>query len=315
MSTLVLGSLTLGDGKIIVGWTLFATNSIVENFPLIYNKIVSACNSVKLLTGVATRGIIICDALYSVSVLTQIACVIAASVYGAVFISEDLELIETGHLFTPSIVISPNDAKSVIKYAKSAQIPFANINFQQTFVGIKPSPAAAYYTSRGPSASYLGILKPNVMAPGSNVLAAFVPNKHSAKIGTNVFLSSDYNLLSGTSMACPHASGVVALLKAAHPDWSVAAIRSALVTTANPLDNTPNPVRDNGNPFQYASPLAMGAGEIEPNRTLDPSLIYDATSQNYVNLLCALGYTNNKMLTLIYDAIVSKSSPLDPTAI
>ncbi|KAG5078432.1 hypothetical protein JHK82_057127 [Glycine max] len=185
--------LTLGDGKIIVGCTLFAANSIVEKFPLIYNKTVSACNSVKLLTGVATREIIICDALDSVSVLTQIASVTAASVYGAVFISEDPELIERRRLFTPSIVISPNDAKSVIKYAKSAQKPFASINFQQTFVGIKPAPAVAIYSSRGPSPSYPGILKPDVMAPGSNVLAAFVPNKPSARIGTNVFLSILYS--------------------------------------------------------------------------------------------------------------------------
>ncbi|WVY96878.1 hypothetical protein V8G54_029029, partial [Vigna mungo] len=162
-------------------------------------------------------------------------------------------------------------------YAKSVENPFASINFQQTFVGIKPAPAAAYYTSRGPSPSYPGILKPDVMAPGSNVLAAFVPNKASARIGTNVFLSSDYNFLSGTSMACPHASGVAALLKAAHPDWSAAAIRSALVTTANPFDNTQSPIRDNGNPLQYASPLAMGAGEIDPNKALDPGFIYDAT--------------------------------------
>ncbi|RZB45195.1 Subtilisin-like protease SBT1.9 [Glycine soja] len=309
------GSLTLGDGKIIVGCTLFAANSIVEKFPLIYNKTVSACNSVKLLTGVATRGIIICDALDSVSVLTQIASVTAASVYGAVFISEDPELIERRRLFTPSIVISPNDAKSVIKYAKSAQKPFASINFQQTFVGIKPAPAVAIYSSRGPSPSYPGILKPDVMAPGSNVLAAFVPNKPSARIGTNVFLSSDYNFLSGTSMACPHASGVAALLKAAHPDWSAAAIRSALVTTANPLDNTQNPIRDNANLFQYASPLAMGAGEIEPNRALDPGLIYDATPQNYVNLLCALGYTNNQILSITrsrsYECSANPSSDLN----
>ncbi|KRH49473.1 hypothetical protein GLYMA_07G157000v4 [Glycine max] len=104
------------------------------------------------------------------------------------------------------------------------------------------------------------------MAPSSNVLAAYVPTEVVATIGNNVMLSSGYNLLSGTSMACPHASGVAALLKAAHTKWSAAAIRSALVTTASPLDNTQNPIRDYGYPSQYASPLAIGAGQIDPNK-------------------------------------------------
>ena len=106
------------------------------------------------------------------------------------------------------------------------------------------------------------------MAPGSNVLAAYVPTEPAATIGNTVMLSSGYNLLSGTSMACPHASGVAALLKAAHTKWSAAAIRSALVTTASPLDNTQNSIRDYGYHAQYASPLAIGASQMDPNKAL-----------------------------------------------
>jgi subtilisin family serine protease len=293
------GSLILGNGEIIVGWTLFpATNAIVQNLELVYNKTLSSCNSFSLLSEAATRGIIVCEALESVSVINQIYNVSSASVVGAVFISEDPILIETGRIFSPSIVISPKDKKALIRYIKSVEFPIASINFQQTFVGIKPAPAAAYYSSRGPSKSYPRILKPDVMAPGSNVLAAYVPTLSSATIGRNVFLSSNYNLLSGTSMSCPHASGVAALLKAAKPDWSAAAIRSAIVTTANPFDNTQNPIMDNGNPSHFASPLVMGAGEIDPNKALDPGLIYDATPQDYVNLLCDFGYTHNQILTI-----------------
>jgi len=293
------GSLKLGSGETIVGWTLFpATNAIVENLQLVYNKTLSSCNSYSLLSGAATRGIIVCDELESVSVISQINSVNSAGVVGAVFISEDPKLLETGTVFSPSIVISPKDKKSLIKYIKSVEIPTASINFRQTFVGTKPAPAAAYYSSRGPSKSYPRILKPDIMAPGSNVLAAFAPTISSARIGTNIFLSNNYNLLSGTSMSCPHVSGVAALLKAAKPDWSSAAIRSAIVTTANPFDNTQNPIMDNGNPSQFASPLAMGAGQIDPNKALDPGLIYDATPQDYVNLLCDFGYTHSQILTI-----------------
>jgi len=292
------GSLVLGNGQTIIGWTLFPANAIVENFPLIYNKNTSACNSVKALSKVAMEGIILCDLVSDPKiVIKQRRFVKKASLSGAVFIS-DQPLVNEGYARYPSIVISAKDAQTVIMYAKSHRKPTASIKFQETFVGIKSAPAVADYSSRGPSPSYPWVLKPDIMAPGSNVLAAYTPHTPAAEIGDNVLLPSDYNLLSGTSMACPHASGVAALLKGAHPEWSAAAIRSALVTTASPLDNTQNPIRDYGYPSQYASPLAMGAGQIDPNKALDPGLIYDATPQDYVNLLCALNYTQKQILTI-----------------
>jgi len=295
----IFGTLILGNGQTISGWTLFPANALVENLPLIYSKNISACNSVKLLSTLRTKGIIICDLLPDTELIyEQMWVVNKASLSGAVFFLDGPLLNDTGATTFPSIVVSAKDAPSVIQYAKSHMKPTASIKFQHTFVGIKPAPALAGYSSRGPSPSYPGVLKPDIMAPGSNVLAAFIPDAPAAAIGNNVWLPSDYNLLSGTSMACPHASGVAALLKAAHPEWSAAAIRSALVTTASPLDNTQNPIRDYAYPSQYASPLAMGAGQIDPNKALDPGLVYDATPQDYVNLLCSLKYTLKQILAI-----------------
>ncbi|KAL7164642.1 hypothetical protein ACSBR2_040523 [Camellia fascicularis] len=104
------------------------------------------------------------------------------------------------------------------------------------------------------------------MAPRSLVLAAWIPTKFAATIGSNIFLSNDYNMESGTSMGYPHVAVVVALLKGAHPEWTQAGIRSTMMTTANPLDNTNNPIRDSGLNLTFASPLAMGSGHIDPNR-------------------------------------------------
>lgn len=137
------------------------------------------------------------------------------------------------------------------------------------------------------------------MAPGVLILAAYNPYAAVASIGSNVQLSSDYNLESGTSMACPHISGVAALLKAAHPEWSPAAIRSAMMTTANPLDNTQTPIKEMGNDNDVATPLGMGAGQVDPNRALDPGLVYDTSAQDYVNLVCALNYTREQTQTII----------------
>lgn len=75
-----------------------------------------------------------------------------------------------------------------------------------------------------------GFLQPDITAPGVSVLAAF-----TGAVGPSGFEFDNrrvgYNVMSGTSMACPHVSGIVGLLKAVHPDWSPAAIRSAIMTT------------------------------------------------------------------------------------
>lgn len=63
------------------------------------------------------------------------------------------------------------------------------------------------------------MLQPDITAPGVNILAAVPPGE------------TPYRFNSGTSMAAPHISGIVALLKSLHPHWSPAAIKSALVTT------------------------------------------------------------------------------------
>ncbi|CAI0424614.1 unnamed protein product [Linum tenue] len=142
------------------------------------------------------------------------------------------------------------------------------------------------------------------MAPGSLVLASWIPNGYTATVGTNTLLSSEgFHLISGTSMACPHASGVAALLRGAHWEWSHAAIRSAMMTTANELDSSMMPIKDVG----------LGAGHVVPNKAMDPGLVYDAAPQDYVSLLCSMNFTRSQIMTITrskgYDC--SESSSLD----
>ncbi|KAL5995123.1 hypothetical protein ACLOJK_025181 [Asimina triloba] len=91
-------------------------------------------------------------------------------------------------------------------------------------------------------------------------------------------------------MSCPHLSGVAALIKAAHPDWSASAIKSALMTTAYTVDNTKSPLRDAAG-GAFSTPLAHGAGHVDPQKALSPGLVYDLTTDDYIAFLCSLNYT------------------------
>ncbi|KAG5084487.1 hypothetical protein JHK84_054525 [Glycine max] len=301
------GTLILGNGKRFSGWTLFPASATVNGLPLVYHKNVSACDSSQLLSRVARGGVVICDSA-DVNLNEQMEHVTLSGVYGAVFISSDPKVFERRKMTCPGLVISPRDGENVIKYARGTPRASATIKFQETYLGPKRAPTVASYSSRGPSSECPWVLKPDVVAPGSSILAAWIPDVPAARIGPNVVLNTEYNLMSGTSMACPHASGVVALLKNAHPEWSASAIRSALTTTANPLDNTGKPIEESGDWPQRASPLAMGAGLIDPNRALDPGLIYDASPQDYVNLLCAMNLTQAQIMAITRSKAYSNCS-------
>ncbi|PIA56510.1 hypothetical protein AQUCO_00700688v1 [Aquilegia coerulea] len=286
------GTVTLGNGLTIVGYSLFTENALLVDMPLIYNETLMACNSSTLLSE-NIYGVVICKRYGSI--FDQMHQIFLSKVSGAIFISKDLFYRDVGGFPAPGVMINPRDALPVIKYAKSNSKPTVSIMFQQTFVGMTPAPAVALYSSRGPSPSCPGIMKPDLMAPGSRVMAAWVPDGPEVLVGAR---STDFNIITGTSMACPHASGVAALLRAAHPEWSPAAIRSAMMTTANPLDNTFNPIQDDGNKLEPATPLAMGAGQVDPNKALNPGLIYDAGSQDYINLLCSMNYTRKQIISI-----------------
>lgn len=81
--------------------------------------------------------------------------------------------------------------------------------------------------------SELNVLQPDISAPGVNILAAWLGNDSSSTPqGTK---SPLFNMISGTSMSCPHVSGVVAFVKSQNPTWSPSAIKSAIMTTGKKL--------------------------------------------------------------------------------
>ncbi|KAK4726178.1 hypothetical protein R3W88_031095 [Solanum pinnatisectum] len=272
-----LGTLTLGSGVALTGLSIYPRNSTSSDSSIVF---LNTCLEEKELEKNAYKIVVCYDTNGSIS----------------------------DQVLFPAMFMNFQDGDRVLEYIKNSPSPKARLEFQVTHLGAKPAPKVASYSSRGPAQSCLFILKPDLMAPGALILASWPQKLPVTEINSRE-LFSNFNIISGTSMSCPHAAGVAALLKGVHPKWSPAAIRSAMMTTADALDNTQGPIRDIGKNNNAANPLAMGAGHINPNKALDPGLIYDATPEDYINLLCGLDFTSQQIKAITRSSSYSCSNP------
>ncbi|RZC76278.1 hypothetical protein C5167_000460 [Papaver somniferum] len=145
------------------------------------------------------------------------------------------------------------------------------------------APKMASFSSMGPSSITPEIIKPDITAPGVNILDAWSPDGD-----TTSGVSLTYYSLSGTSMACPHASAVASIIKSHRPSWSPSTIKSAMMTTATVMDKSTKPMLIMKNPYgSSTTPLNYGSGHINPSAALDPGLIYDYNTSDIINFLCS----------------------------
>jgi subtilisin family serine protease len=77
----------------------------------------------------------------------------------------------------------------------------------------------------------IGLFQPDVTAPGVNILAAYSLFASASNLLTDTRKGFPFNVMQGTSMSCPHVVGTAGLIKTLHPNWSPAAIKSAIMTT------------------------------------------------------------------------------------
>ncbi|KAL5567635.1 hypothetical protein UlMin_024210 [Ulmus minor] len=183
----------------------------------------------------------------------------------------------------PASYLGLEEGSEISQYVNSTRNPTATI-LKSTEAKDDTAPFVVSFSSRGPNPITRDILKPDLTAPGVDILAAWTQGSTlTGLVGDKRVVP--FNIISGTSMSCPHATAAAAYVKSFHPSWSPAAIKSALMTTAYPMTNEIN----------YEAEFAYGSGHINPARAIKPGLVYDAREIDYVEFLCGQGYSSKSL--------------------
>lgn len=317
--------LTLGNGKIIAGlglspstrpnhtYTLVAANDVLlDSSVMKYSP--SDCQRPEVLNRNLIEGnILLCGYSFNFVVGTASIKKVSetAKSLGAVGFVLAVENVSPGTKFDPVPVGIPGIL--ITDVTKSADlIDYYNISTPRDWTGRvkrfngvgsigdglrpilhKSAPQVALFSARGPnirdfSFQDADLLKPDILAPGSLIWAAWSPN------GTDEanYAGEGFAMISGTSMAAPHIAGIAALIKQKHPHWSPAAIKSALMTTSTKVDRAGRPLQaQQYSDTQFmklikATPFDYGSGHVNPRAALDPGLIFDAGYEDYLGFLC-----------------------------
>nr|TKS05234.1 subtilisin-like protease [Populus alba] len=301
---------TLGNGSIIVtGTSIYPENLFISRVPVYFglgNRSKEVCDWNSLDPKDVAGKFLFCDYDDESSQFRQMSendryGPDIAGATGAIFSEDDAEFLHPDYFYMPIVIVSTKDGNLLKNYIMNTTNATVSVKFGLTLLGNKPAPKVAYFSSRGPDRRSPWTLKPDILDPGYHILAAWVPKRGFAPIREDDYLLTDYALVSGTSMSCPHVAGIAALLKAAHRDWSPAAIRSALMTTADVIDNADGRIIDMTTEVA-GTPLDFGAVHVNPNKAMDPGLVYDIVAEDYINYLCAMNYTSQqRVLTNVAD--------------
>ena len=209
------------------------------------------------------------------------AAVKTAGGVGMVLVDNGAGLVADVHSI-PSVHVNATDGAAIKAYAQAGGGTAA---IGAYFNAGKPAPVMAGFSSRGPNAGDANMLKPDLTAPGVDIIATVTPAltnaERDAVANGTLVPPPEWSSYQGTSMSSPHVAGLAALLKQAHPTWSPAAIKSALMTTAYSTLNDGLPGEQNG-----LLPWSQGAGHVAPNKALDPGLVYDNGKIEFIRYQC-----------------------------
>jgi subtilisin family serine protease len=188
----------------------------------------------------------------------------------------------------PTVHVTAAQGAAIAAYAQAQAATAAMTKFV-TGTSALNAPIMAGFSSRGPNMFDANLLKPDLTAPGVDIIAGVSPGltaDQRANLVNGTFTPpADWASYQGTSMSSPHVAGLAALLHQQHPTWSPAAIKSALMTTGT--NTFPDAIASGDT--RGILPFAQGAGHVNPNRASDPGLVYNATQLDYKKYMCGAG--------------------------
>ena len=237
-------------------------------------------NPLELDPAKVTGKIVVCTRGNNARVDKSLAVLNAGGV-GMIMMDNGSGLVSETHS-VPTVHVTAADGAAIKTYAQTAG---ATASISKFYIGSTTAPIMASFSSRGPNQGDSNILKPDLTAPGVDVIAQVTPalnqaDRDAVAAGTLV-PGPDWASYQGTSMSSPHVAGLALLLKQAHPTWGPGAIKSALMTTTYSTLNDGLTGLSNG-----LLPWSQGAGHVQPNKATDPGLVYNAGKNDWVKYQC-----------------------------
>jgi hypothetical protein len=275
-----LGTATLGNGAVYYG---ASTSPVAVTAPLINSTDAGLAGAdptalrlcyatidnggVALLDPAKVAGkIVVCDRGSNARVNKSLAVMEAGGV-GMILVNPSNNSLNADFHSVPTVHLQNTDYAAVHAYAAAAG---ATATISQSYMDYDtPAPYTASFSSRGPLLASGDLLKPDLIAPGQDILAAVSPASGGGL---------SFNLYSGTSMSTPHVAGVAALLMQLHPDWSPMMIKSALMTSAYDVLDGPN--------YHPLVIFRQGAGHIDPVKAANPGLVFNSGWSDWLGFLC-----------------------------
>jgi len=191
----------------------------------------------------------------------------------------------------PTVHVNATDGAAIRAYAGANRNASASMTKFVIGTSATPAPMVADFSSRGPNRYDGNVLKPDISAPGVDIIAGGSPGmtqqQQADLINGTLVPEVAFVTLNGTSMAAPHVTGLAALLRQAHPTWTPAMIKSAMMTTATQTRADTLTGNQRGH-----MPFGQGAGHIDPTAALNPGLVYDIAPADYRKYMCGMGMTN-----------------------